>query len=152
MDSRKEEKKLVYHKPDKGKSNSGIPVGRYKEKINNRLQMPKPNYGSRRKEIKTSTKHEDEDEEEIREEIEIDCSTNDVILRLRNFPFAPIRRNSMKNKQGAMAEKKECTQMRNGIFEEEKINGRTTSLRNKSQVLECQLLSDIKTNSTIACK
>ncbi|XP_077973936.1 uncharacterized protein LOC120334243 isoform X6 [Styela clava] len=106
MDSRKEEKKLVYHKPDKGKSNSGIPVGRYKEKINNRLQMPKPNYGSRRKEIKTSTKHEDEDEEEIREEIEIDCSTNDVILRLRNFPFAPIRRNSMKNKQGAMAEKK----------------------------------------------
>nr|XP_039257748.1 myb-like protein X isoform X5 [Styela clava] len=104
MDSRKEEKKLVYHKPDKGKSNSGIPVGPYKEKINNRHQMPRPNYGNRRK-VKTSTKHEDEDEEEIREEIEIDCSTNDVILRLRNFPFAPIRRNSMKNKQGAMAEK-----------------------------------------------
>ncbi|XP_077974274.1 uncharacterized protein LOC120348174 isoform X4 [Styela clava] len=105
MDSRKEEKNLVYHKPDKGKSNSGIPVGPYKEKINNRHQMPRPNYGNRRKEVKTSTKHEDEDEEEIREEIEIDCSTNDVILRLRNFPFAPIRRNSMKNKQGAMAEK-----------------------------------------------
>nr|XP_039257802.1 uncharacterized protein LOC120334358 isoform X2 [Styela clava] len=79
MDSRKEEKKL--------------------EKINNRLQMPKPNYGSRRKEIKTSTKHEDEDEEEIREEIEIDCSANEESPPLWDFSLTALEKTKPKRQK-----------------------------------------------------